>query len=72
MAVVGACGLSSHYCLSRALEHGEATIVIPIDFLRLPAAALIAWLLYAERVDPWVFVGAAIIFAGVLLNLRRG
>ena len=72
VAVVGACGLSSHYCLSRALEHGEATIVIPIDFLRLPAAALIAWLLYAERVDPWVFVGAAIIFAGVLLNLRRG
>lgn len=68
--VVGLCGLSSHYCLSRALEAGDATVVIPIDFLRLPMAAVIAWLLYAETVDPWVYLGAAVIFSGIWLNLR--
>lgn len=72
VGVTGLVGLASHYCLSRALEHGEATVVTTIDFLRLPLAAGVAWLLYAERVDPWVFVGAAIIFCGVWLNLRRG
>lgn len=72
VGVTGLVGLASHYCLSRALEHGDATLVTPIDFLRLPLAAVVAWLLYAERVSPWVFVGAAVIFAGVWLNLRRG
>ena len=72
VAVTGAVGLTSHYCLSRALQYGEATVVTPIDFLRLPLAAAVAWMLYGERVDPWVFVGAAIIFGGVWLNLRRG
>jgi drug/metabolite transporter (DMT)-like permease len=71
VGVTGLVGLASHYSLSRALAHGEATTVIPIDFLRLPLAAGVAWLLYAERVEPWVFVGAAVIFAGVWLNLRR-
>jgi drug/metabolite transporter (DMT)-like permease len=71
VGVTGLVGLASHYSLSRALAHGEATAVIPIDFLRLPLAAAVAWLLYAERVEPWVFVGAAVIFAGVWLNLRR-
>lgn len=72
VAVTGLVGLASHYCLSRALAHGDATVVVPIDFLRLPLAAGVAWLLYGERVSPWVFVGAAVIFAGVWLNLRRG
>ena len=72
VAITGVVGLTSHYCLSRALQYGEATVVTPIDFLRLPLAAAVAWMLYGERVDPWVFLGAAIIFGGVWLNLRRG
>ncbi len=70
--VVGLVGLTSHYCLSRALVYGDTTVVIPIDFLRLPLAAGVAWLMYGETVTVYVFAGAAIIFAGVWLNLRRG
>ncbi|MDX1375339.1 MAG: DMT family transporter, partial [Burkholderiales bacterium] len=70
--VVGLVGLTSHYCLSRALAYGDATVVVPIDFLRLPLAAVVAWLMYGETVTIYVFLGAAIIFAGVWLNLRRG
>jgi len=72
IAVVGVTGLSSHYALSRALAAGDATLVVPIDFLRLPLAAGVAWLMYGETVGPAVFVGAAVIFAGVWLNLRKG
>ena len=69
--VIGLVGLTSHYCLSRALTYGDATVVIPIDFLRLPLAAAVAWMLYGETVTVYVYVGAAIIFGGVWLNLRR-
>jgi len=32
----------------------------------------VAWMLYGETVNVYVFAGAAIIFGGVWLNLRRG
>jgi drug/metabolite transporter (DMT)-like permease len=72
VAALGVCGLSSHYCLSQALKHADATVVIPLDFLRLPLAALLAWLLYAEALDPFLAVGALFILAGNWVNLRRG
>jgi len=69
LALVGISGLMAHYCLTSALALAPATVVLPIDFVRLPAIAVIGMLLYAEALDIWVFVGAAIIFAGNYLNL---
>ena len=63
-------GLSSHYCLTKALNAGDASIVIPFDFLRLPLIALLAFLIYGEPIDPLVFAGGALIIAGVIWNLR--
>ena len=34
--LVGVTGLLSHYCLTRAFALADATLMIPIDFLRLP------------------------------------
>ena len=69
LALVGVCGLLAHYCLTNALSLAPATVVVPIDFVRLPVIAIIGMLLYAEALDVWVFVGAAVIFAGNYLNL---
>ena len=33
---VGIAGLSAHYCLAKAFRSGDATLVVPLDFLRLP------------------------------------
>ena len=70
--VVGVCvgGLSSHWCLTNAYRHGEAIMVVPLDFLRLPLIAVVAWLLYGEALDFFVFLGSAIIIFGIILNLR--
>ena len=70
LAVIGFCGTYSHYCMARALLHADATVVVPMDFLRVPLAALTGWLVYAERVDLLTGLGAALILAGNLLNLR--
>ena len=63
-------GTYSHYCMARAMTHADATIVVPMDFLRVPLAALTGWLVYNEKVDVYVAAGAALILAGNLLNLK--
>lgn len=70
LVVIGFVGTYSHYCMTRALLHADATVVVPMDFLRVPLAALTGWLVYAERVDLLTALGAALILGGNLLNLR--
>ena len=69
LLVVAACGLLAHTCITKALSLAPAAVVAPIDFARLPIVALVGALAYAEALDPWVFVGAVIIFAGNYLNI---
>ena len=63
-------GTSSHFCLAQALAYADATLISPIDFLRVPLSALIGWLLYQEQIDVYTALGAALILAGNLLNLQ--
>ena len=67
---IGLAGLTSHYCLSNAFRAGDATLVVPMDFMRIPLIAVVGWAFYGERLDLFVLLGALIIVAGVLWNLR--
>jgi len=67
---IGVAGLASHFCLSNAFRAGDAIVVVPFDFLRIPLIALIGWWLYGEALDAFVFLGAGWIIAGVLWNVR--
>ena len=70
LALVAVTGLSAHFSLTPALGLAPATLVAPMEFARLPIIALVGVWLYAEPLDPWVFLGAAIIFTANYLNLR--
>jgi drug/metabolite transporter (DMT)-like permease len=72
LAVIAFCGTFSHYCMARAMLYADATVVIPMDFLRVPLTALAGWLIYSERLDMFTVLGAALILSGNLLNLRSG
>jgi len=65
IALLAASGYAAHMCLTRALNHGEASVVMPFDYLRLPLAAILGLLLYAEVPDAFTLAGGAIIFASV-------
>ncbi|NNK16449.1 MAG: DMT family transporter [Sulfitobacter sp.] len=69
LLLVGICGLLAHFCITKALSLAPAAVVAPVDFARLPIVAIVAMLVYGEALDPWVFVGAVIIFAGNYLNI---
>ncbi len=58
-------GLSAHMCLTRALAAGDASVVMPFDYLRLPFAAVLGFLLYLEVPDGPTIVGGLVIFASV-------
>ncbi|MDP6707538.1 MAG: DMT family transporter [Alphaproteobacteria bacterium] len=59
------------YGSSRALKIAETSLVMPFDFLRLPAAAFAGFLFFAEVLDPWAWLGAAIIFASSVYITNR-
>ncbi|WP_353472526.1 DMT family transporter [Salipiger sp. H15] len=69
--VIGLAGLCAHYCLTTALGLAPASVVMPIDFTRLPVIAIVGMMLYQEPLDPWVLLGAAIIFAANYVNILR-
>jgi drug/metabolite transporter (DMT)-like permease len=70
IAGLGTAGLFAHFCLSNAFRAGDATVVVPLDFMRIPLIAVVGWWLYGEALDLFVFAGAGLIVAGIVWNLR--
>jgi drug/metabolite transporter (DMT)-like permease len=71
VVVIAFCGAYSHYCMTQAMRYADATVVVPMDFLRVPLSAAVGWLIYAERLDLATIVGGVLILTGNLLNLKR-
>jgi drug/metabolite transporter (DMT)-like permease len=68
---IGAGSFAAHYSMTRAMKLADATVVVPIDFIRLPLIAVVGAVLYAEPFDPMVIVGALVIFTGTYYSLSR-
>jgi drug/metabolite transporter (DMT)-like permease len=69
--LLGLAGVVTHYCMSRALALADTSVCFPLDFLRLPFVAAIAWLAWGETFSPWTAVGAAIIFGSSYYAIAR-
>jgi len=69
LITVGVTALTGHYCMARALTIADATVVVPLDFLRLPLIAVIGYLFYNEVLDQFVLIGAFIMLFGNFLNI---
>ena len=70
LLAVGIGGLTAHFSLSSALGAAPAIIVAPMEFIRLPVFAVMGALIYGEELHVAVLIGALMIIAGNLLNLR--
>ena len=66
IALLAVAGFSAQSCMTRAMLEGEASIVMPFDYLRLPFAALAGFFIYAEVPDLPTVLGAAIIVGSVV------
>ena len=72
LMMIGLAGLSAHFCLTTALSLAPASVVMPMDFVRLPLIALVGVVLYGEPISLMIVLGAALIIGGNWLNLAFG
>ncbi len=69
LVLIGVAGLVAHFCLTNALAIAPASIIMPIDFVRLPVIAVIGMLFYNEPVSFMIIAGAALIFGTNYVNI---
>ena len=67
LAAQGALGALNQAAVTRAFQLGDASLVAPMDFLRLPLIAAIAYMLFGEVAGLATWIGASIIFVAVAL-----
>ena len=70
LVVIGCAGLAAHFCVTTALSLAPASIVVPIDFGRLPVIAVVGMVFYNEPLDIFVLLGAALILGANFYNVR--
>ena len=68
---LGIIGTLAHLSVARAYLAADASACAPYEFVRLPYAALIGYLLFGEVSDGWTWVGAAIIAGAAIYVAHR-
>lgn len=63
----GLVGLLAMGAVTRAFALAEASLLVPLDFLRLPIVAVLAYLMFAQTVPLTTWLGGILIFAASLL-----
>ena len=71
LVVISFTALSAHYCLTKAMQYAEITIIMTIDFLRLPLIALVGIFLYAEEFEISLILGGTLMLIGNLINVGK-
>jgi drug/metabolite transporter (DMT)-like permease len=59
------------YFWVQAFASGEMSAVAPFDYLRLPFAVFVGWMIWGEMPVIWTYVGAAIVIASALYIAYR-
>ena len=71
MLVIGLTSMASHFCMSKAMQKTDLSIVVTLDFFRLPLITLVGVLLYQEAFKWVMVVGALMVFSANLINLYQ-
>ncbi|MES2915976.1 MAG: DMT family transporter [Pseudomonadota bacterium] len=72
LGLIAVAGITAHLCLTTALSLAPASVVVPVDFARLPIIAAIGWIFYNEPIELTLFLGAGLIFLGIWITLGSG
>ena len=71
LIAIGTLGTLSWLAMTRSIFLVDASAVVPFEFLRLPFAALVAYLWFAEVPSVWTWIGGAMIFATTIYIAQR-
>jgi drug/metabolite transporter (DMT)-like permease len=71
LMVIGLTSLASHFCMSKAMQKTDLSVVVTLDFFRLPLITLVGVLFYAEAFRWVMVIGALMVFSANLINLYQ-
>ena len=63
LLLIGVLATLGHLAMTSAFKSSQATVVFPVDYMRLVWASLIGFFAFGEIPDAWTWVGGTIIFA---------
>ena len=69
-ALVGVFSTFAQRAYTRAYALADASAVTPFDFMRLPFAVVLGFVLFTELPDLWTLVGGVVIFVSSMLVVR--
>ena len=64
-------GTIAHICFTRACSLVDITALQPLEFIKLPFAVILAWIIFEEWPGLWTWVGGSLIFASTVYITRR-
>lgn len=68
---VSASATIGQYFWVQAFKAGEMSAVAPFEYLRLPFAVFMGWLIWGQMPEIWTYVGAAIVIGSALYIAQR-
>jgi drug/metabolite transporter (DMT)-like permease len=71
LVALGLLGGGAQWLMTEALRVADTSVVMPIDFCKLPWTALLAYLAFAQVPDIFTWLGGAVIFASALYIAYR-
>ena len=70
-AIIGGSATFAHVLFTKAFSYGDASALIPIDYLRLPFVAAIGYFAFGEVPDAWTWIGGAVIAGATIYIAHR-
>jgi drug/metabolite transporter (DMT)-like permease len=70
LALQGALGAMNMLLVTRAFALAEASLIVPVEFLRLPIVAALAFVCFGQVVALETWLGGVVIFAATLMMAR--
>ena len=70
ITIISIGGLTAHFCITSALTLAPASVVAPLEFLRLPLIAVVGYFAYDEALSIFVLIGAILIVGANIANLK--
>jgi drug/metabolite transporter (DMT)-like permease len=71
LIIISISAIAAHFSLAKAFKETNIGEVITIDYLRLPILSLVGIIIYNEKFDVLLLIGALLIVAGNYTNLKK-